>query len=143
VGRKQLEPNEGRSGYKKTLVGWIPEEWGCARLESLGAKTKNAIVDGPFGSNLKRIHYRNSGVPVIQSGFVTSQVFQADKYLYVDQSLFREQIRSAVHAGDIVMAKIGARSGTCAVLPANHSDSILAGNSLKISLDRERCDIPS
>jgi len=32
---KKKARNEGRPGYKKTKVGWIPEEWGCVRLIDL------------------------------------------------------------------------------------------------------------
>ncbi|MCD6117953.1 restriction endonuclease subunit S [bacterium] len=27
--------NENRPGYKKTKVGWIPEEWGCVRIQDV------------------------------------------------------------------------------------------------------------
>lgn len=99
---------------------------------------KYGIVDGPFGSNLKTIHYRNSGVPIITSGYVTEGVFHADEYLYVDQELFEREKRSSVKGGDIVMAKIGARCGASAILPKDHQTGILSGNALKISVDETR-----
>lgn len=121
--------------YHETPLGWLPKEWRVVSLVQAVSQKQNAIVDGPFGSNLKTIHYRTSGVPVIQSGYVTSGVFQADEYHYVTEAHFQTQIRSKVDAGDIVMAKIGAQAGMCAVLPEAHPVSILAGNSLKISTD--------
>ena len=95
---------------------------------------KYGIVDGPFGSNLKTEHYKSSGVPVIQSGFVTAGKFSAKKYVHVDEEKYQEQIRSSTSGGDIVMAKIGANAGACAMLPYNHPIGILAGNSLKMTL---------
>jgi len=95
------------------------------------------IVDGPFGSNLKSEHYREKGVPVIQSGFVTRGKFFANEYKYVDEEKYQEQIRSSVSGGDIVMAKIGANAGRSALMPLGHPTGILAGNCLKITPDEE------
>jgi len=60
--------------------------------------------------------------------------------VYVSEELFQQQIRSKVEPGDIVMAKIGAKCGTCAILPENHSVGIIAGNCLKISTNPEVCN---
>lgn len=120
--------------FKDSPLGRIPVEWEVVSFQSMASKHKHAFVDGPFGSNLKTIHYRESGVPIIQSGFVTDGTFSASTYLYVDESKFRSEIRSKVVAGDIVMAKIGARCGTCAILPADHQTSIIAGNCIKITV---------
>lgn len=117
-----------------------PKGWSEKPLLDLCQKTKNAIVDGPFGSNLKTIHYRTSGVPIVTSGYVTSGIFKADSYLYVEAEKFRQEIRSMVQGGDIVMAKIGANCGASAILPKSHPVSILSGNALKISVDEaENC----
>jgi type I restriction enzyme S subunit len=35
----------------------LPESWIWTTLEGVAAKDKNAIVDGPFGSNLKVSDY--------------------------------------------------------------------------------------
>jgi type I restriction enzyme S subunit len=108
-------------GYKQTEVGSIPEEWDVNTLESITPKNRQyGIVDGPFGSNLKTIHYRKSGIPIISSGFVTEGIFKASEYIYVDKEKFIQERRSAVNSGDIVMAKIGARCGASAILPENH-----------------------
>lgn len=108
-------------------------------IEDVAAPCRNAIADGPFGSNLKTIHYRDSGIPVIQSGFVTSGQFSAAKYVYIEREHFESQIRSRVVPGDIIMAKIGENCGTCAILPDGHPESIVAGNALKITVNEKVC----
>ncbi|MBM5572097.1 MULTISPECIES: restriction endonuclease subunit S [Deefgea] len=113
----------------------LPGDWNYKRLEDVVSKNKYAMVDGPFGSNLKSEHYKPEGIPVLQSGFVTSGIFKADKYVYVEQQLFEEQKRSSAKGGDILMAKIGAQAGRCAIIPHDHVDSIIAGNCLKLSFD--------
>ena len=133
----QLRPqqNEAPQLYKESPLGWIPREWEVLPLAEVVASTPNAIVDGPFGSNLKTEHYRSHGVPVIQSGYVTSGEFRANTYFFVAPQHFQSQARSRVDPGDIVMAKIGANAGMCAVLPDGHSFGILAGNCMKITTD--------
>ncbi|MGC6532074.1 MAG: restriction endonuclease subunit S [Flavobacteriales bacterium] len=122
-----------------TKIGRIPREWRVARLGEIISDEKYAMVDGPFGSNLKSIHYRSEGIPIFQSGFVTTGKFKAGKYLFVDEAKFQEQNRSAAKGGDILMAKIGVNAGACAIIPQNHPVGILAGNSLKITPDDSKC----
>lgn len=130
---------EVKPGYKRTEIGVIPEDWDFNSIESVTPiGGQNGIVDGPFGSNLKTIHYRKSGIPIITSGYVTTGKFEANEYLYVDKKKFEEEKRSAVKAGDIVMAKIGARCGSSAILPHHHPIGILSGNALKITVDQTR-----
>jgi type I restriction enzyme S subunit len=103
-------------GFQKTEVGIIPNDWREYSIENLTPKNRRySIVDGPFGSNLKTIHYRKSGIPIITSGFVTDGKFYASEYIYVDLEKFRQEKRSAVKGGDIVMAKIGERCGASAI----------------------------
>ncbi|MEK7088740.1 MAG: restriction endonuclease subunit S [Patescibacteria group bacterium] len=128
-----------KKGYKQTELGLIPEDWEVKNIEDLTPPGKKfGIVDGPFGSNLKTIHYRKSGIPIITSGYVTDGKFFAPEYLYVDIEKFKQERRSAVRGGDIVMAKIGERCGASAILPKDHSESILSGNALKISIDENK-----
>ena len=113
----------------------IPEGWGVLPLKDI-CNAKYGIVDGPFGSNLKTEHYRESGIPVFQSGFVTSNRFVKKKYVFVDENKYQEQIRSSAAPRDILMAKIGMNAGACAIIPDNHEVGILAGNSLKMTVNQ-------
>lgn len=139
TGEERLPGFGEKVGYKQSEVGIIPEDWNVITLESITPTNKRyGIVDGPFGSNLKTIHYRKSGIPIITSGYVTEGIFSASDYLYVDEEKFKQEQRSAVHGGDIIMAKIGVRCGASAILPSNHDIGILSGNALKITVNEER-----
>lgn len=134
-----VEAMEITAGFQKTEAGVIPNDWVVLPIEELTPKNKQyTIVDGPFGSNLKTIHYRKSGIPIITSGYVTDGKFFASEYLYVDLEKFKQERRSAVKGGDIVMAKIGERCGASAILPKEHPEGILSGNALKITIDENR-----
>ena len=134
-----VEAMKIKAGFKQTEVGVIPNDWNLFPIEDLTPKNRQyTIVDGPFGSNLKTIHYRKSGIPIITSGYVTDGKFSASEYLYVDLEKFKQEKRSAVRGGDIVMAKIGERCGASAILPKDHQEGILSGNALKITIDENR-----
>ncbi len=127
----------GHTEFKDSPVGRIPLSWSIAELRDV-CTSKYAVVDGPFGSNLKTEHYRPTGIPVFQSGFVTSGRFVKREYVYVDAEKYNEQIRSSAGPGDILMAKIGMNAGACAIIPEDHSVGILAGNSLKMTVDIDK-----
>lgn len=127
----------GHTEFKDSPVGRIPLSWNIAELRDV-CTSKYAIVDGPFGSNLKTEHYRVTGIPVFQSGLVTSGCFVRREYVYVDTEKYNEQIRSSAGPGDILMAKIGMNAGACAIIPQDHSVGILAGNSLKMTVDLDK-----
>ncbi len=137
---QNLFPQEGEKMPKIRFKEFENDgEWVLKPVSSLVPQNeKYGIVDGPFGSNLKTIHYKSEGIPIITSGYVTDGFFKADKYLYVTEEKFKEEKRSAVKGGDIIMAKIGARCGACAIMPINHPISILSGNALKITIDKSR-----
>ncbi|AJR06880.1 restriction endonuclease subunit S [Photobacterium gaetbulicola] len=114
----------------------VPNDWLLFSISDI-CNGRYGVVDGPFGSNLKSEHYRESGIPVFQSGFVTSNRFVKKNYVYVDKEKYEEQIRSSAGPGDILMAKIGMNAGACAIIPDGHPIGLLAGNSLKMSVNED------
>ncbi len=53
-----------RLGCKQTEIGELPEDWTCERVGNAAANRANAIVGGPFGSDLVSKDYVSQGVPV-------------------------------------------------------------------------------
>jgi type I restriction enzyme S subunit len=54
----------------------LPSSWLWSTLANVAAPVPNAIVDGPFGSNLKLDDYVDDGVPVLQGKNITGDQFQ-------------------------------------------------------------------
>ena len=120
-------------------IGDIPEEWESVPIKHLKANVENAFVDGPFGSNLKSQHFIDNGdVYVIESGFVTSGKFIYKPFKEISLEHFKTIKRSECKAGDIIIAKIGAKYGMGAELPKLDKPSVVSGNSLKITLDNTK-----
>lgn len=58
---KWKQKYQGPSPADATNLPELPEGWVWASLEELAAPERNAITDGPFGSNLKTLHYTADG----------------------------------------------------------------------------------
>lgn len=114
----------------------IPKHWEIRRLKNVKKQEKNAFVDGPFGSNLKSIHFVEEGeVYVVESGFITTGTFMLKEFKKITMEHFETIMRSECVAGDIIIAKIGANFGMCAELPKLDARSVVSGNSLKLTVD--------
>lgn len=120
-------------------IGEIPEEWDLVQIKHLKSTAANAFVDGPFGSNLKSIHYIDNGdVYVVESGFITTGKFVLKKFKTISAEHFETIKRSECKGNDIIIAKIGANFGMAAELPQLDKPSVVSGNSLKITLNQEK-----
>jgi type I restriction enzyme S subunit len=96
------------------------------------------MVDGPFGSNLKSVHFRESGHPVISSSMFSGGTFapSPSDYKYVDDEKFEQLARNRVVGGDILVVLIGFNCGTVAALPEIHLPGVITQNCLKITVNK-------
>ena len=105
--------------------------WGC--VADFGAPEDNAIVDGPFGSNLRLSDYDPmGGYPVITISNI-DEGFDLLKLRKVSEAKFQELKRSAVRANDILVAKIGSSYGKVGLYPDYMPVGIIPANLLKIT----------
>lgn len=114
-----------------------PRNWTIASLGEIVPKVPNAIVDGPFGSNLKTTDYvEQPGVPVLQGKNVTGDRFRWFDVRYVSESKAYELRRSSVRVNDILIVKIGS-IGYSAVVDDLHGydHAIIPANLAKVTLD--------
>jgi type I restriction enzyme S subunit len=126
----QKDPNETEKEF--TLYD-LPKAWSWAEIEDAGAFSKNAIVDGPFGSNLKVSDYVEDGsIPVLTTKNIDGTL---DGVRYISKEKFKELARSAVHPNDILMAKIGS-CGKVGVYPPDGPLAMIPANLLKVSLNQ-------
>ena len=74
----------------------LPKGWEWLTLDAISAPVKNAIVDGPFGSNLKVSDYVKDGVPVLQGGNITNDSFVWKDIRYISEDKASDLSRSRV-----------------------------------------------
>jgi type I restriction enzyme, S subunit len=110
-----------------------PSSWRLVTLDDVAAPVPNAIVDGPFGSNLKLDDYLDDyvdeGVPVLQGKNITNDNFRWFDVRFISTRKAEELKRSSVRVGDILIVKIGSigyaaiiddlRGFDYAIIPAN------------------------
>lgn len=94
----------------------LPFGWVVNRLEDLCEPGKQAIVDGPFGSNLKRSDYVDSGIPVLKIQNIKENEIILKKMDYVKPDKYKELARHSFSEGDIVMTKLGDPLGVSAIV---------------------------
>ena len=87
----------------------IPENWLWIPIGNLGASTDTeSFADGPFGSNLKTVHYINEPeVRIIQLSNIGEYGWKDKNIKYTSNTHLDEVIpRCEVHPGDLVIAKM-------------------------------------
>jgi type I restriction enzyme S subunit len=65
TGKQRIKEFIVREGYKKTELGWIPEDWEVKRLGELGSFLK--------GKGIKKDEISNQGLPCIRYGEIYTQ----------------------------------------------------------------------
>jgi type I restriction enzyme S subunit len=115
----------------------LPKGWIWTTLEGIASNDKNAIVDGPFGSNLKLSDYigDENGVPVLTTKNL-EYGYGRNFVRYISKDKFQELKRSEVKGGDILVAKIGS-CGKVAIYPENLQSAMIPANLLKMTVHPE------
>lgn len=102
-----------------TLVFESSARGGTENLHSLREvcdDPKSGIVDGPFGSNLKRSDFIDSGIPVLKIQNIKTSGINLKKMDYVNESKYAELKRHSFSKGDIVLTKLGDPLGISAIV---------------------------
>jgi len=117
-------------------VSKLPKGWVSTTFQSISSNSKNAIVDGPFGSNLKVADYINDkkGVPVLTTKNL-EKGFSDNLVRYISYKKFLELKRSEVKGGDIIVAKIGS-VGKSAIYPDGSKSAMIPANLLKFTVNK-------
>lgn len=118
-------------------INQLPKDWKIVSLEDIGYG-KNAIVDGPFGSNLKTSDYISDsigGVPVLTTKNLEGD-YSDNKVRFISKQKFEELKRSQVNPGDILVAKIGS-IGKVGIYPKNARTAIIPANLLKFTVSED------
>lgn len=128
-----------KQGYKQTEVGVIPEDWDIKSVRAIAAPIKNAVVGGPFGSDLTSKHYVDAGVPVIR-GQNMGAPFIFGTFVFVTPEKAESLRANLARPGDLVFTQRGTL-GQVSLVPDHPYDRYLVSQSqMKLTLDREQAD---
>lgn len=107
--------------------------WPILSLESLAAPFKGAITDGPFGSNLARQHYRESGPRVVRLQNIGDGVF-IDNPAHIDLDHFETLRKHEVIAGDLLVASLGENLPRACLAPDGLGPAIVKADCVRVRL---------
>ena len=128
-----------RPGYKQTAVGVIPDEWACTKVRGIASTARNAIVGGPFGSDLVSADYVEHGVPVIRGTNMNGQ-WVSGTFVFVTPSKAKSLEANLARPGDIVFTQRGTL-GQVSLVPDKPFESYLVSQSqMKLSVKREAAE---
>lgn len=117
-------------------------EWRELLLKEIAAPVRNALVGGPFGSDLVSADYTGTGVAVIRGENVSQGRWVAGPFAYVSEE--KAERLSANTAGplDIVFTQRGANHfrQVALVHPDTRGRFVISQSQMKITVDQDRAD---
>ena len=129
-GNGHVDPNDLRP---------LPEGWQWVRLEELASPVPRSITDGPFGSNLKSVHYTDAGPRVIRLENIGAGYF-IDKEAHISQAHYERLNRHTVEDGDLVLAILGSPLPRACVVPSSLGPAIVKADCIRFKPDAELVD---
>ena len=113
-------------------------EWPRETIESIAAP--NGVIGGPFGSDLVRSDYRESGIPVIRGGNLGGdRKFDTSDLVFVSEEKAASLSRNQAMPGDIVVTQRGTL-GQVGIVPRNgrFSQWIISQSQMRIRCGSQR-----
>ena len=114
-------------------------EWRASTIGEIAAPVRNALVGGPFGSNLVSRDYVDAGVPVIR-GQNMGDRWVAGDFAYVTEAKAKSLEANMARPGDIVFTQRGTL-GQVSVVPTASFDRYLVSQSqMKLTVNQDLAD---
>lgn len=130
----ELEP-----GFKLSEAGPIPKDWEAKTLGQLAANVRNAVVGGPFGSDLTAEDYCSDGVPVIRGSNLHKRVVQGP-FVYVSAQKSKALEANLARPGDVVFTQRGTLGQVALVPYGEHEAYLVSQSQMKVTLDASLAD---
>ena len=99
------------------------------------SKNKDAVVSGPFGSNLKVSDYKTEGIPILRLQNIGKGYFINKSIKYITKQKAEELKYHSFVAGDIALAKLGIPIGKTCIIPENFKSGIITADIVRIRPD--------
>jgi type I restriction enzyme S subunit len=103
-------------GARRMTDACLPRGWESKTLAEVCGSSRDAVVDGPFGSNLKRSDFVESGRPVLKIQNVKPNQILLKNMDFVSEEKFLSLARHTYRDNDIIMTKLGDPLGVSAIV---------------------------
>ena len=111
------------------------KNWDRKKLSEL-SKKKDAVVSGPFGSNLKVSDYKNEGVPILRLQNIGKGFFIEKEIKFISKPKAEELKYHSFISGDIALAKLGIPIGKTCIIPDYLKSGIITADIVRIRPDK-------
>ncbi len=128
-----------KPGYKQTEVGVIPEDWNCVSVNDLAATVRNAIVGGPFGSDLVSRDYVDDGIPVIR-GQNMGRRWLEGPYVFVTQKKADSLEANLARPRDVLFTQRGTLGQVSLAPDKPFRRYLISQSQMKVTLNRGIAD---
>jgi len=127
------------AAYKESEVGMIPEDWQSTTVAEIASSTRNAIVGGPFGSDLVSRDYVDRGVPVIR-GQNMGGLWVSGNFVFVSPGKADSLQANLARPGDIVFTQRGTLGQVSLVPDGPYDRYLISQSQMKLTANREVAD---
>jgi type I restriction enzyme S subunit len=112
----------------------LPFGWAWVPVEGLAANVAGALTDGPFGSNLKTSHYKESGPRVIRLQNIGDGVFYDEK-AHIAREHFEQLRKHEAKSQDVVVAMLGEKLPRACLVPDHVGPAIVKADCARLRVD--------
>ena len=106
-------------------VGWV---WASVDQCSID---ESSVTDGPFGSNLKSVHYQQLGPRVIRLQNIGEGIF-IDAKVHISELHYSNLVKHAVEENDLVVAMLGEVLPRACIVPTGVAPAIVKADCARI-----------
>ena len=117
----------------------MPEDWESLSVHGIASPRPNAIVGGPFGSDLVSEDYVAHGIPVIRGQNMGGRWVSGD-FVFVTPTKARALEANQAHPGDIVFTQRGTLGQVSLVPEKPFSTYVVSQSQMKLSVDLSIAD---
>jgi type I restriction enzyme, S subunit len=110
--------------------------WEIKKLGEL-SKKKDAVVSGPFGSNLKVTDYKDEGIPILRLQNIGKGYFIDKSIKFITERKAEELKYHSFNSGDIALAKLGIPIGKTCIIPDHFKSGIITADIVRIRPDKQ------
>jgi type I restriction enzyme S subunit len=110
-----------------------PDGWCFATPDEIARNTRNALAIGPFGSNLLKADYVESGVPLVFVRDIRSGSYGGTNTRFVSLEKAEELSAHIVRPGDLLVTKMGDPPGDTSIYPEGRPPAIITADCIKLT----------
>lgn len=117
------------------------KSYAVVEVEDIAAPVRNALVGGPFGSNLTSRDYMDFGVPVIRGANLGLGRWVGGDFVHVSEKKADSLSANCASPGDLIFTQRGTL-GQTAIVPDHEANRYLVSQSqMKLTVDPAKADV--